>query len=251
MLPDVWFYLIAIPAVIITGMSKGGFGGGVGMLGTPLLALTVDPVRAAAILLPVLILMDIVGLISYRGQVHWSIVRQMMPGALAGTALGWATAALVPDSAIRILVGVIATTFAINLMFGEWMQRAPKRESIAGASFWGTVAGYTSFVAHAGGPPFQVYALPLKLDKMLFAGTPVVFFAILNAVKVVPYLVLGQFSEANLAVSASLMPVAVAGVLAGVWLVRRISQRLFYAVTYVTMLVVGLKLVWDGMALTL
>jgi uncharacterized membrane protein YfcA len=157
----------------------------------------------------------------------------------------------VPDNAIRILVGVIATVFAVNLMFGEWMQRAPKRESIAGASFWGTVAGYTSFVAHAGGPPYQVYTLPLKLDKMLFAGTTVVFFAILNAVKVVPYLMLGQFSPANLAVSATLMPVAVAGVLLGVWLVRKVSQRVFYAVTYVTMLVVGLKLVCDGVALTL
>lgn len=246
---DFWFYSIAIPAVIITGMSKGGFGGGVGMLGTPLLALAVDPVRAAAILLPVLVAMDLVGLISYRGKVHWSIVRQMMPGAIAGTGLGWATAAMVPDSAIRMLIGLIAIAFAVNSMFGEWMQRAPKRESIAGATFWGTVAGYTSFVAHAGGPPFQVYTLPLKLDRMLFAGTTVVFFSIINAMKLVPYLLLGQFSGENLTLSASLMPVAVAGVLLGVWLVRRVSQKTFYMVTYATMLVVGAKLVLDGMAM--
>lgn len=245
---EYWFYLIAVPAVIITGMSKGGFGGGVGMLGTPLLTLAVDPVRAAAILLPVLVAMDIVGLLSYRGRVQWSIVRQMMPGAVAGTALGWATAALVPDNAIRTLVGVIAIAFAVNSFFAEWMRRAPKRESIAGATFWGTVTGYTSFVAHAGGPPFQVYTLPLKLDKVLFAGTTVVFFAILNAMKLVPYLMLGQFSTENLRLSATLMPVAVAGVLLGVWLVRRVSQKVFYMVTYVTMLAIGVKLVWDGLS---
>jgi hypothetical protein len=246
---EAYFYLVAIPAVIITGMSKGGFGGGVGMLGTPLLALAVDPVRAAAILLPVLVAMDLVGLVSYRGKVHWSIVRQMMPGALAGTALGWATAALVPDNAIRMLVGVIAIAFAVNSIFGEWMQRAPKRESIVGATFWGTVAGYTSFVAHAGGPPFQVYTLPLKLDRMLYAGTTIVFFSILNATKLVPYMLLGQFSSENLSISASLMPIAVAGVLIGVWLVRRVSQKVFYMVTYVTMLAVGAKLVWDGLSI--
>lgn len=246
---DYWFYVIAIPAVVITGMSKGGFGGGVGMLGTPLLALAVDPVRAAAILLPVLVAMDLVGLLSYRGRVHWSIVRQMMPGAVFGTALGWATAAMVPDNAIRMLVGVIAIAFALNSFFAEWMKRAPKRESIAAATFWGTVAGYTSFVAHAGGPPYQVYTLPLKLDKVLFAGTTVVFFSILNAIKIVPYLMLGQFSGKNLSLSASLMPVAVAGVLLGVWLVRRVSQNVFYMVTYVTMLAVGAKLVWDGLSI--
>jgi len=248
MIPDGHFYIIATIAVLITGMSKGGFGGGIGMLGTPIMALAIDPVRAAAILLPVLVAMDIVGLASYRGRVHWPIIRQMMPAALAGTALGWATAALVSDGAIRILVGVIAIVFAINQAFADWLKRPPARENIVGATIWGTITGYTSFVAHAGGPPYQVYTLPLQLDKVLYAGTGVMFFSILNAVKLAPYFLLGQFGAENLKISASLVPAAALGVLLGVWLVKRVSQRVFYTFTYVSMFVIGLKLIYDGLS---
>lgn len=245
---DLVFFAIAIPAVLLTGLSKGGFGGGLAMMGTPLLALVISPVRAAAIMLPVLILMDIVALLSYRGQVKWTIIRQMIPGALAGIALGWATAAYVEENAIRVVVGVIAILFALNQALADRLKRPPTREHLPRATFWGVVAGYTSFVSHAGGPPFQAYTLPLKMDKLLFAGTGVVFFAIVNAVKVAPYLALGQFSAENLRASAMLLPIAVVGVLSGVWAVRRVSQGVFYQITYVAMIVIGSKLVYDGLA---
>jgi uncharacterized membrane protein YfcA len=248
MSPDHYFYAVAIAAVLITGLSKGGFGGGIGMLGTPIMALAIDPVRAAAILLPVLVAMDIVALFSYRAQANWRIVRQMMPAALVGTALGFATAAFVPDDAIRVLVGVIAIIFALNQAFADWMKRPASRESAIGAAIWGTLTGYTSFIAHAGGPPYQVYTLPLKLDKIVYAGTAVMFFSILNAVKLVPYFLLGQFSADNLTVSATLVPAAAMGVLMGVWLVKRVSQRVFYTVTYVSMFAIGIKLVHDGLS---
>ena len=246
MSPDHLFIAIAIPAVLLTGLSKGGFGGGLGMLATPLLALTIAPVRAAAIMLPILVMMDIVALRSYRGRVNWRIVRQMIPGALAGIALGWATAAYVDDNVFRILVGLIAVVFAVNQFLADRLKREPAGESLARAGFWGVIAGYTSFVAHAGGPPFNAYALPLKLEKLIFAGTSVVFFAIVNAVKLVPYLALGQFNRGNLHVSAWLMPVAIVGVLLGVWAVHRVSQALFYNITYIAMIVIGTKLLYDG-----
>jgi uncharacterized membrane protein YfcA len=248
---DQYFYAVAIAAVLITGLSKGGFGGGIGMLGTPIMALAIDPVRAAAILLPVLVAMDIVALFSYRARANWAIVRQMMPAALAGTALGYATAAFVPDDAIRVLVGVIAIIFALNQAFADWMKRPAARESAVGAAIWGTLTGYTSFIAHAGGPPYQVYTLPLKLDKVVYAGTAVMFFSILNAVKLVPYFLLGQFSSDNLSVSATLVPAAALGVLMGVWLVKRVSQGVFYTVTYVSMFAIGVKLVYDGLSASL
>lgn len=248
MSPEVFFYAVAIPAVLLTGLSKGGFGAGIGALGTPLIALAVSPVTAAAILLPVLLLMDAVGLYSYRGNFQRTIIVQMLPGALAGTALGWATAALVPDAAIKILVGAIAIAFALNQALGDWLQRLPAEENRAKAAFWGCLAGYASFVAHAGGPPFQAYTLPLKIDKLAYAGTTVVFFAILNAVKVLPYLALGQFTNTNLVASATLAPFAIAGVICGVWLVNKVAQTAFYAITYAAMLLIGAKLVWDGAA---
>jgi uncharacterized protein len=248
---DHYFYAVAIAAVLITGLSKGGFGGGIGMLGTPIMALAIDPVRAAAILLPVLVAMDIVALFSYRARANWGIIRQMMPAALVGTALGFATAAFVPDDAIRVLVGVIAIIFALNQAFADWMKRPAARENAIGAAVWGTLTGYTSFIAHAGGPPYQVYTLPLKLDKVVYAGTAVMFFSILNAVKLVPYFLLGQFSSDNLSVSATLVPAAALGVLMGVWLVKRVSQGVFYTVTYVSMFAIGLKLVHDGLSASL
>ncbi|MCG6858832.1 MAG: sulfite exporter TauE/SafE family protein [Salaquimonas sp.] len=246
MSPDILFIAVAIPAVLLTGLSKGGFGGGMGMLATPLLAITTSPIRAAAIMLPILVLMDIVALISYRGRVNWHVIWQMIPGALVGIGIGWATALYVDENVFRIMVGLIAVIFAVNQFVADRLNRAAARESLVRANFWSTIAGYTSFVAHAGGPPFNAYALPLKLDKLIFAGTSVVFFAIVNAVKLVPYLALGQFSSENLHISALLMPVAIIGVLFGVWAVHRVSQAIFYNITYAAMLVIGIKLLYDG-----
>ena len=240
------FYWIAIPAVLITGLSKGGFGGGLAMLGTPLLALTISPVQAAAIMLPVLLLMDVIGLLSYRGKIDWSIIRAMIPAALVGIFLGWLTASMVSDDWIRIIVGFIAVLFAVNQAIRDLKKQTAKAPNSMAAAFWGTFAGFTSFISHAGGPPFQAYTLPLKMDKMLFAGTGVVFFAIVNFVKVLPYFFLGQFTANNLTISLTLLPVAVIGVLLGVWGVKRVSQTAFYTITYVAMIVIGTKLIWDG-----
>ena len=243
---DPAFYAMAIPAVLITGLSKGGFGGGIAMLGTPMIALVVSPVKAAAIMLPVLIVMDMIGLWNYRTRASWTVLRAMLPGAFAGILLGWATAAYVSDDAVRILVGAIALVFAVAQILAEFRRAEPAAENTLRGSFWGLVAGFTSFVSHAGGPPFQAYTLPLKLDKLIFAGTGVVFFAIVNAAKVVPYFALGQFATDNLFQSLLLLPVAICGVFLGIWTVRRVSQKIFYWVTYAAMILVGAKLIHDG-----
>lgn len=241
-----WFFAFAIPAVLITGIAKGGFAGSLAMLGTPILALTMSPVKAAAILLPVLVLMDLIGLYNYRGQVKWSIIKTMIPACAVGIGFGALTAAYVSNDFVRLLVGLIAISFALNLILKDYFKTGKQQESIPKGVFWGTVAGFTSFITHAGAPPYQAYVLGLKLDKMLFAGTTVVAFSMINAIKIFPYFWIGQFSAENLVLSATLIPFAIIGVFIGFWAVKRISQDLFYHITYVAMIVVGTKLIWDG-----
>ncbi len=250
LISDPWFYAAAIPAVILVGLSKGGLGGAVGFIGVPLMALAVSPIQAAAILLPILVLMDIVSVWTWRGWYSRRILLQTIPGSLVGIGLGWLTAAIVSTDMVRLLLGLVAIVFV-----GRWLYSLARRQSevreepnAVKGSFWGLVAGYTSFVAHAGGPPFQVYTLPLKLDPKLFTGTGVHFFAITNAVKLIPYFALGQFDRANLATSLALMPLAPVAILAGAWVVRRMRPEIFYPFTYGTVALVGVKLLWDGVS---
>lgn len=250
LLSDPWFYAVAIPAVILVGLSKGGFAGGVGFVGVPLMALVMSPVQAAAILLPILCVMDVAALWSWRGVFDRKVLADMLPGSVAGIALGWLLAASVTVDAIRLIVGLVAMVFVgrwiwLSLRHGADHATAPNRIA---AGFWGAVSGFTSFVAHVGGPPFQIYALPLRLDPKVLSGTTAIFFAVTNAVKLIPYFALGQFDATNLAASAVLLPLAPLSTLAGAWLVRRMRPQAFYLLTYATVGLIGLKLVWDGVA---
>ncbi len=246
MISDLNFYLVAVPAVILVGLSKGGFGGALALLGVPIMALVISPVAAAAILLPILLAMDAVSLYSWWGVRDNRTLLVLVPSGVAGVALGWAMAAYMSDAHVRLIVGVIAVVFvAVYFLRGD-RRNEPRPHNRPAGMFWGACAGFTSFVAHAGGPPYQFYVVPLRLEPRVFAGTAVVFFAIINTIKVVPYFALGQFSPGNLATSAVLMPLAPLSTLGGVWLVKRMSIDVFYKLTYATVLIVGLKLIWDG-----
>ncbi len=250
LLSDPWFYAAAVPAVILVGLSKGGFGGAVGFVGVPLMALAIPPVQAAAILLPILILMDLVSLWTWRGVFDRDLLWSMLPGSVLGIGAGWLTASLVTADMVRMIVGAVAVVFVLRwvyLTLRHGDQHSARRNPVL-AAFWGTVAGFTSFVAHVGGPPFQVYTLPLRLDPKVLTGTGVIFFAVTNAIKLVPYFALGQFDTTNLAASVVLMPIAPLATLAGAWLVRRMRPEIFYPFTYVTVALIAVKLLWDGMA---
>jgi len=248
LLSDPIFLAVAALAVILVGLSKGGLGGSMGMVGVPLMALVISPVQAAAILLPILIVMDLVSLWTWRGVYDRGILASMLPGAMAGIGIGWLTAALVTPDMVRLIVGVVAAAFvgrAVWLHFRHGVDHIA-RPNRAAAGFWGTVAGFTSFVAHVGGPPYQVYTLPLKMDPKLFTGTSVVFFAVTNAVKLVPYFALGQFDATNLAASAVLLPLAPISTLAGAAIVRRMRTGAFYLLTYAMIAMIAVKLIADG-----
>lgn len=247
LLADPWFYAAAVPAVILVGLSKGGLGSAMGLMGVPLMALVVSPVQAAAILLPILIVMDLVSLWAWRGERDPLTLKLMLPGAMVGIGLGWALAAMVSAASVRLIVGLVSLAFFLRWVMQKFTggeKAAPHNK--AKASFWAFVSGFTSFVAHAGGPPYQVYALSLKQPPALFVGTSVIFFAIINAVKLGPYFMLGQFDMTNLAASAILAPIAPLATLAGAWTVRRLRPEIFYPLMYGMILLVGVKLVYDG-----
>ena len=109
------------------------------------------------------------------------------------------------------------------------------------------VSGFTSFISHAGAPPYQVHALALGHNPQVFAATAAVFFAIVNVAKLGPYFLLGQFDASNIATSLFLMPLAPLSTLAGAWLTRRIDAKVFFSIAYGFVFVIGLKLVHDGM----
>jgi uncharacterized membrane protein YfcA len=241
---DPFFYAVAIPAVIFLGLSKGGFSG-VGIAATPLLALYLPPLEAAALLLPVLITQDLISIYVYRREWDASNLKIMLPGAVAGMTLAWLLASYISDNAVRITVGLIGLIFVIDV----WRKRAriePTRMGPAGGVFWGAVSGFTSFMTQAGGPPFQVYVLPQRLPKLVLVGTTTIFFAVVNALKIVPYFALRQFHAGNFATSLALLPMAIIANFMGIWLVKHTPTNLFYNIAYALLLVISLVLLWQG-----
>ncbi len=242
------FYLVAIPAVLLVGLSKGGFGGPMALVGVPIMSLVISPVQAAAILLPILIVSDVIALWGWRGQASWETLKRLMPGGIIGVGIGWLLAAQVTPDFVKLMVGLIALIFVVRMATQKLMGlTALAGQNTISATFWGGLAGFTSFVAHAGAPPYQVYALRLGHSPAVYAATNTVFFATINVLKLIPYFMLGQFDAANLSTSAVLSPLAIGATLAGVWLTKRISPKIFYPVMYVIVALIGAKLVYDGL----
>lgn len=246
MIADWHFYAFAIPAVILLGLSKGGFVG-MSALALPLLALVANPVQAAAIMMPLLLVQDVVGVWAFRRTVDWPVLAWTLPGAAMGIALGYIFASSVSPEAVLAAVG------AISILFGAyrlWSERHALPRALHSPGWLGTLAGlasgFTSQIAHAGSPPFQLWVLPRRLARDVLVGTTAIFFAVVNWLKVPAYLALGQFTHENLLLSAALVPVAILSTFFGVWLVRRVSPERFYTAIYWLMIAVGVKLVWDA-----
>lgn len=245
-IPDPYFVTIAVIAVLIVGLSKAGLLGSLGMVGVPLLSLVMPARDAAGMMLPVLLAMDAFAIYAYRKEVDWKIIWIMLPGAAIGTILGWVLWAAVSDAAVLLFVGVVTLLFILDALL-------PLRQKLEGlppsrpwGAFWGGFAGFTSFISHTGGPPFQIYVLPRRLPPAIYAGTSAFFFAIVNSAKLIPYFFLGQLNTHNLILSAALIPVGIVGVLGGIVLVRRISMTWFYRIAYWLVFLLSLKLIWDG-----
>jgi len=245
LITDAAFYAVAVPAVLMMGLSKSGFLGGFGSLAVPLLALAVPVPQAAAILMPILFVMDIMGLAAYRGKWDATLLRFLIPFGLLGTLVGTLLFGVLSTRTVAAVVGGLTLLFlAQRLLFPPRPDSRPPPRWL-GAVLTAT-SGFTSFVAHAGGPPVNAYVLPLRLAPVTFAATMSVFFFVINLSKWIPYAWLGLLDWRNMSTSLALLPFAPFGVLVGVRLAHRIQPKRFYQLIYLGMLLTGVKLVWDA-----
>ncbi len=247
MITDPLFYAVSVPAVLLLGISKSGFGAGFGSLAVPLMAFAITVPQAAAILMPVLLLMDLLGMAAFRKDFDPALLRFLVPFGLVGTVIGTLLFKVLNAQAVAAIVG------AFTLLFLAQRLLSPPRPGSAPPPKWlgallAVTSGFTSFVAHAGGPPINAYVIPLRLSPVKFTATMAFFFFVVNLSKWIPYAWLGLLDMRNLSTSLVLLPLAPVGVWAGVRIARHISQRVFYRVLYGGMLVTGCKLLWDGFA---
>jgi uncharacterized membrane protein YfcA len=248
MILDPFFYIVSIIAVLIVGFSKGGFGGGLGLIAVPLMSLAVSPLQAAAILLPILCCMDLISMWGFRGRFDKENLKVLVPSAVLGIVFGALTFKLFSEAHIKLGVGFIAIAFCAQFMITKYRnkQNTIQQRSVLKGSFWGAVAGFCSFSVHAGGPPLNFYLLPQRLDKSIFVGTTVIFFALLNYIKLLPYAWLGLLDTNNLLTSLSLVVFAPIGVYLGMYMHHRLSDGWFYLCCYSLLGLAGAKLFLEG-----
>lgn len=234
-------------AVMLVGMAKGGFSG-LGALGTPVAALVLPPSIAAAILLPILIVQDVVSVWAFRHAWDKWIVGWMLPGAAIGVGLGWAMAASIDEKPMMAVLGAITLLFGIYRL---WMERGGRVVAASTSPGWiggifGVATGFTSQIAHAGGPPFQMWVTPRRLPHLTYAGTNAILFAAINWIKVPSYVMLGAFSRDVIIAAALLVPLAIGSTLVSVRVVRTLKPERFYTIIYLLMVLLGGKLILDA-----
>ncbi|PKO67235.1 MAG: sulfite exporter TauE/SafE family protein [Betaproteobacteria bacterium HGW-Betaproteobacteria-16] len=245
LITDPVFYLVAIPAVLLLGISKSGFGAGFGSLAVPMMALAVTVPQAAAILMPVLLVMDLLGMAAFRNNVDRRLLKFLLPFGLLGIVIGTLLFKMLDARVVAGIVGAFTLVFlAQRLLF------PPRPDSVPPPRWVGALltaaSGFTSFVAHAGGPPINAYIIPMRLSPLLFTGTMAFFFFFINIAKWVPYAWLGLLDLRNMTTSLVLLPFAPIGVWVGVRIAHRIKPKLFYRLIYAGMLLTGIKLLWDA-----
>ena len=246
MITDPWFYAVAVPAVLLMGLSKSGFGAGFGSLATPLLALAIPVPQAAAVMLPLLLVMDAFGVKALFLERDKALIRLLLPAGLLGTVLGTVLfGVLAPKTVAGVVGGLTLLFLAQRLLFPPRADSKPPPRWLGFGL--GVASGFTSFVAHAGSPPVSAYVLPLRLPPLTFTATMATFFAAVNLSKWLPYWWLGLLDMRNFSTSLVLMPLAPVGVWMGIRMVRHINPALFYRLVYAGMFLTGAKLLWDGL----
>ncbi|SIR77739.1 sulfite exporter TauE/SafE family protein [Pseudacidovorax sp. RU35E] len=242
---DAAFYLVAVPAVLLLGISKSGFGAGFGSLAVPLMSLAVTVPQAAAILMPLLFVMDVLGIAAFRRDVDRRLLAFLVPPALVGVVLGAVLFHALAATTVAGIVGVCTLVFLAQRLLFPPRPDAPPPSRAAGWVLT-VLSGFTSFISHAGGPPINAYLLPLKLRPIVFTATMAYLFFLVNLAKWIPYAWLGLLEARNLSTALLLMPLAPLGVWIGVRIARRIDPAWFYRCVYLGMFLTGIKLVWDG-----
>ncbi len=242
------YYLTATLAVLLAGFSKASAAGGIGLLAVPLMAIAIAPQQAAAIMLPILCALDLLGIWAYRRELDARLLGRLIPGALIGILVGALVFKTLDVRWVKGLLGVECLVFALHRIVSRRRGGRPPvgSDSTGRALLWSGVSGFTSTIAHAGGPPLLQYLLPLRIAKLTLVATTAYFFAVVNYVKLVPYGLLGLLDSANLGASLLLAPVVPVGYWIGLRFIRRIPERAFLVFIDLSLLATGTKLVWDA-----
>lgn len=240
------FTLTAVCAVLVVGISKSGFGAAFGSLAVPLLALVTTPSHAAALLLPSLLVMDLMGLVVFRRSFDRQLLKLLFPPAMLGIAIGFLTFRQVSAEGLKLILGVVSVLFVLQRWFAPESAPPASRHDATRGRLWGTLSGFTSFIAHAGGPPVSMYLIPKKLDRRVYVGTTALLFAAINFSKWLPYSLLGLFSPSTLKQGALFALAAPLGYWIGLRCLNKLDGVLFYRIINLALLVTGLKLIVDG-----
>ena len=244
MIIDPLFYAMAVPSVILIGLSKGGLTG-LGVLAVPLMAIVASPMQAAAVLMPILLILDLVAVWTYRKSFDKITLIITIPSSIIGIIIGAVLVSQVNPDWIRVIIGFIAISFTIS----HWRtakDRGSKGHSIFRGTVWGSITGFTSFVTLTGAPPYQMYLLPLKLDQRTYAGTFMIFFWVNNILKIIPFMMLGEMTRSTITTSMILFPISLIFTFLGIWIVRKLPTKIFYEIIYILLFLVSIKLIYDG-----
>lgn len=230
---------------ILVGLSKGGLPS-TGSLAVPILSLAISPIKAATLLLPIYVISDVVGVWLYRKNFSPWNLKVLIPAGICGVFVGWLTASMIPEKMVTMLIGVIGVLFCLNTWLRKKPTGTPKPPKLLPGLFWGTLSGFTSFISHAGAPPYQVYVLPQQLQKAVFAGTSTLVFAAINFAKILPYQNLRPYVMSDLMDALVLIPFAIGGTFLGAFLTKKIPDQLFFRLVQIGLFAISLKLIWGA-----
>jgi uncharacterized protein len=240
-----WPYLCyAAFGALLVGLSKGGLPS-TGTLAVPILSLVISPIKAATLLLPIYVISDLVGVWLYRKNFSPWNIKVLMPAGVVGVFVGWITATVIPETMVTLLIGIVGVGFCLNAWFRKGAVDAVQNPGLISGCFWGTMSGFTSFISHAGAPPFQVYVLPQKLPKAEFAGTATLVFAVINLAKIWPYQDLRPYSSDDFMDALVLIPFAIVGTFLGAILTKKIPDPIFFRLVQIGLFAISLKLIWS------
>lgn len=240
------YWVLAVLSSVLVGAAKGGLPV-VGMLSVPIMSIVIPPTVAAGLLLPIYILSDMYGIWLYRGSFSKRNLAILMPAAAIGIFVGWGTVSYTDENVVKLLIGLMGLAFLANTQRSRLKKNSQAgKANVAPGVFWGSIAGFTSFISHSGGPPFQIYVLPQRLEKMMFAGTSTILFSAINLMKLPPYIMLGQVSFDSLQAGAVLIPVALFGAWAGYKLTKILPEKVFFVFVEIALFLVSVKLTYDG-----
>lgn len=239
------YFVITNFAALLIGLSKGGLPS-IGMLAVPILSLVISPMKAAVLLLPIYVISDVVGVWLYRKHFSKPNLMILMPAGVLGVLIGWLTASYISDIAIKLLLGLIGVGFCLNTWLRKQSDQPTQPAHRVKGLFWGAMAGFTSFISHAGAPPFQIYVLPQRLTKAEFAGTATLVFAVINAAKIIPYQDLRPYAMEDVMSAAFLIPMALGGTVLGAYLTKKIADKWFFKLIQIGLFVISIKLIHDA-----